>query len=111
VVKAIVLSGGAPRATLTVASYTAPRAPRPRAPSRLNLKRRGETVLVSWRGGRTEHVVRVSESTGARTQLVTKRGKRGLTLAGVPRAVRLTVTVQALAPGGARSATRRAKLR
>ncbi len=100
-VQAVVLRGGQPTATKTVARFAAAPAFRPGRPGRVVLRRRRNALTIRWgrAAGATGYRVAVSGSDGRRDELVTTPGRR---LVRVPRAyrdVRFRVTVRAV--GGA----------
>lgn len=87
-----VLQDGNPRATLNVASYTAPRVG-PGRPGRLRLRRKGTSLLASWgrAAGASGYAVNVTVSDGRRIPLLTS--KRSVTIPEFAKTESATVTV------------------
>jgi hypothetical protein len=110
---AMVQQAGAPRATLTVARYTAPPWRKPARPSRLRVRRKGSNLLVSWRraSGAARYMVFVKAADGERELFVVPARKRRLRVRGVKKTDRALVRVAGLRSDNAAGAlaTRRVK--
>jgi hypothetical protein len=92
-IEAVVERGGLPRLRKAIATYTAPAPARPGKVRKLKVKRRGHTVLASWRKapGATVYAVRIDLPDGRRLLRVIK--KTNVSLGGAPRDGRVKVTV------------------
>ena len=86
-VVAIVEQDGAPRDTLTVARYTAPAWRRPAKPRRLRVRRKGTTLIVTWRkaAGAERYTVFATAADGDREVFVLPRGRLRLRIPDVQR--------------------------
>lgn len=87
-----VLQGGNPRATLDVASYSAPKVA-PGRPRSLKLRRRGTSLVATWGAapGASRYAVQVTLSDGRRIPILT--GRRTVTIPGFAKTETATVTV------------------
>jgi hypothetical protein len=97
-VVAIVEQDGAPRDTLTVARYTAPAWRRPAKPRRLRVRRKGTTLIVTWRkaAGAERYTVFATAADGDREVFVLPRGRLRLRIPDVQRNHRARVEVAGL---------------
>ena len=86
-----VLQGGNPRATLKVATYSAPRVA-PGKPKGLKLKRKGSSLQASWgrAAGATGYAIQVVLTDGRRIPILTPR--RTVTIPGFAKSESATVT-------------------
>ena len=99
---ALVESNGLPRENLAVASYTAPAAAKPARPGGLQLRRKKSRLTVSWRSASraARYLVRVTLPDGRKLLLFASSKKRRVTVKGVAKGDRVTVTVAGLRPDG-----------
>lgn len=98
---AIVEQDGVPWAKLTVARYKAPPTRRLRRPRRVAANRQGRRLLVRWSKvkGALGYEVRVNlPRDGRRLLFFPRRKQHGLSIKGVERTDRATVTVAAIGP-------------
>ena len=95
---AIVEQGGAPRDTLTVARYTAPAWRRPAKPRRLRVRRKGTTLIATWRraAGAARYTVFATSADGDREVFMRKGSQRRLLIRDVQRNHRARVEVAGL---------------
>ena len=108
---ATVESSGTPRASLPVASFTAPPPRPPAKPRKLRVKRRGGAVAIRWkRAARaTRYLVSVRTADGLALQRPA-RGTQAL-VRGIGRRTRATVTVAGLKGDGTQGAEAKATVR
>jgi hypothetical protein len=101
---ALVRQDGAPRTTITVASYVAPAPPRPARVRALKVRRSGTKVTVSFtpRVAGFRHAVRVVLSDHRALVRVLSPKTRFLTITGVAKTVTGTATVTDLTAGNAK---------
>jgi hypothetical protein len=97
-VVAIVEQGGAPRATIAVARYTAPAWRRPAKPRALRVKRKGTSLIATWKGaaGAVRWMVYATAGDGEREVFVLPARRRKLRIADVRRDERAVVEVAGL---------------
>jgi hypothetical protein len=95
---AIVEQRGAPRDTLTVTRYTAPAWRRPAKPRRLRVKRKGTTLIATWRraAGAARYTVFATSADGDREVFVLPGGRRRVRIPDVQRNHRARVEVAGL---------------
>jgi hypothetical protein len=92
---AVVEQSGLPRDTLRVARYRAPAPRRPGKPRKLRVRRRGASLVVSWRpaAGAQRHMAFVRAADGEREVFLVRGRKRRIRVRGVERSHRAIVQV------------------
>jgi hypothetical protein len=112
-IEAIVEQDNRPRATLTVASYRAPAAPKPGKPSAVKLTRKGTKLVVSWKphpaGFRTAVAAQLSD--GRKLVKVLPAKARSITFSAVARSTTGRITLMGLTAGNAKGPAVHAKLK
>lgn len=100
-IEALVIQDGLPRASLTVARFTAAAQAAPPAPRKLKAKRKGTTVSVSFAKvkGAIRYLVAVKQGKTALPTLLTRKPRASVP--GVP-AGKATITVRAIVPNAPR---------
>ena len=95
---AIVEQGGTPRDTLTVARYVALPPRRPAKPHQLRVRRKGTTLIATWRRvpGAAGHMVFATAADGDREVFVLPAGKRSVRIPDVQPSHRARVEVAGL---------------
>lgn len=112
-IAAIVLRDGLPESERVVASYTAPAPLRPLKPTRVEVGRRGRTVLVAWRaapGSVEGYAVHVTVAGGARRLLFVPAGRTRLAVRGLLASDSAVITVAGVGPDGTLGPAARALL-
>ncbi|MEA2450646.1 MAG: hypothetical protein QOG63_2578, partial [Thermoleophilaceae bacterium] len=111
-IQALVQQGGVPRTTLTAGSYRAPGMPKPGRPRKLNIRRTGTKLIVSWRphprGFRS--AVHVKLTNGRQLVRVVAPKQHRLKLKGVGRKVGATVRVMGLTDGNSKGPAAQRKI-
>lgn len=110
---ALVESYGTPRATLKVASYTAPAPARPATPRGLKLTRKGTKLVVSWRRvspGVTRYRLIVVLGDGRSVLLLPTARQTSASVPGLAATVGATASLRAERADGTAGATARARL-
>jgi len=109
-VVAVAMQDGLPRDRITVARFAA-RTPRPGRPRRARIRRRGAAVVVRFKraSGAVRHAVMVRVSDGRRLLYLPRRRHRVL-VGGVPRRMRVSVSVRGLDAAGRSGPARQARL-
>jgi hypothetical protein len=112
-IEAIVQEDGRPRATLQVASYRAPAAPKPGKPSAVKLVRKGTKLVVSWKphpaGFRT--AVSAMLSDGRKLVTVVSAKARSVIFTAVARSTTGKITVMGLTAGNSKGPAVHVKLK
>jgi hypothetical protein len=110
-VVAIVERNGFPRLEKVLAKYTAPKPARPGRVTKLRVRRRSRTLVVTWKGakGAATYLVRADLGDGRRLERIVKGKARKLSIAGVGKRVSAKVKVGGRTAQGVEGKTARAK--
>jgi hypothetical protein len=110
---ALVQQGGRPRTTLVAGSYSAPGPREPGRPRSLKIKRKGRSLVITWRphppGFR--HAVYVVLSDHRRLVRIAGSGQTKVRIRGVRRRVGAKVAVRGLTPANGEGPAARARIR
>jgi len=96
-IDALVQRDGLPRARVTITTYRAPAPTRPGRVAQLRISHRRTTLRVSWRpaASASSYLVKIGLSNGRRLVRAVRSRAHSLTLRGVAKTTRATVTVSA----------------